>query len=151
MFRLLVWTLMLLAIPGFAFAAGGPFGLGIIAGEPTGLSGKFFVSEKNAIEGAVAWSLSEDNDLHIQVDYLYHWYDVISVKKGRLPLFAGVGGQVVFRENRDDKVGIRIPVGLTYLFDGAPFDTFVELVPVLELTPDTDFALQGAIGGRYYF
>ena len=35
MFRLLLWALMLLAIPGVAIAAGGPFGLGIIVGEPT--------------------------------------------------------------------------------------------------------------------
>ena len=151
MVRTVVWTLVALAIPGLAFAAGGPFGLGIIVGEPTGVSGKLFLSTQNAIDGAVAWSLDGDNDLHLQGDYLYHWYDVISVKKGRLPIYAGIGGRIAFRENRDDNVGLRIPVGLTYLFDGAPFDVFAEVVPVLDIAPDTDFDLEGAIGGRYYF
>ena len=33
-------------------AAGGNFGLGIIVGEPTGISGKLFVSSTNAIQAA---------------------------------------------------------------------------------------------------
>jgi len=142
---------LLLSVPGVALAAGGPFGLGIIIGEPTGVSGKYLLSMRNAIDGAVAWSLDEDNDLHLHGDYLYHWYDKIAVEKGSLPIFAGIGGRIRFRENRDDDVGVRFPVGLSYLFDQAPFDVFVEIVPTLELAPDTDFELEGAIGSRYYF
>ena len=146
-----VCMLVLLVAPSAALAAGGPFGLGVIVGEPTGLSGKVFLSERNAIDFAVAWSLSGDNDLHLHGDYLHHWYGVIPVEKGRLPIFAGIGARVRFRENADDEVGLRIPVGLTYLFEGAPFDVFVEIVPILDLTPDTDFDLEGAVGGRFYF
>jgi hypothetical protein len=134
-----------------AHAAGGPFGLGIIIGEPTGVSVKYRMTEANAIDGAIAWSLSGDNDMHLHGDYLHHWFDVIQVSKGRLPLYAGLGARFVLRENRDDHVGIRIPVGLAYLFAGAPFDIFFELVPVLDLTPDTDFDIDGAIGARFWF
>jgi hypothetical protein len=129
----------------------GPFGLGIIVGEPTGLDLKYFLNDENAIEGAVAWSFSGDTDVHIQVDYLYHFYDWIKVEKGLLPVFIGVGGRVAFVENADDKLGLRIPVGLSYEFEGGVVDVFGELVPVLELAPDTDFDFEGAIGARFWF
>ncbi len=129
----------------------GPFGIGIIIGEPTGIDAKFFLSGTNAIEGAVAWSVSGKNNLHLQAEYLYHRYDLIKVEKGQLPLFFGVGGRVIFREDADDIIGVRIPVGLVYEFENAPFDVFGEIVPIMDLTPDTDFDLEGAIGARFYF
>ena len=129
----------------------GPFGIGIIFGEPTGIDGKLFLTPSNAVEGAVAWSLSGNNNLHLQVEYLYHRYDLITVKKGQLPLFFGVGGRFIFREKAKDIIGVRIPVGLAYEFEGAPFDVFGEIVPILDITPDTDFDLEGAIGGRFWF
>ena len=41
-------------------------------------------------------------------------------------------------------------VGLSYMFADAPFDLFVEIVPILDLVPDTDFDLNAAIGVRWY-
>ena len=149
--RLVLSLALVTLLPAVVLATGGPFGLGIIVGEPTGVSIKYQMNEKNAIDGAVAWSLSGDNDLHLHGDYLMHWYDIITVSKGQLPLYAGLGARVLFRENRDNHIGLRIPVGLAYLFAGSPFDAFVEIVPVLDFAPDTDFDLEGAIGGRFWF
>ena len=73
------------------------------------------------------------------------------VEKGQLPLFFGLGGRVIFRDNQDNRWGLRIPVGLAYEFEGAPFDVFVEIVPTMDFAPDTDFDLEGAIGGRFWF
>ena len=129
----------------------GDFGLGIIVGEPTGIDMKWFLGDVNAIEGAVAWSFSGDSAVHIQADYLFHFYEWITVSKGLLPVFFGIGGRFAIRENKDDSLGIRVPVGLDYEFAGGVFDVFGELVPVLELTPDTDFELEGAIGARFWF
>lgn len=141
----------LLVAAGAAGATNFKAGLGIVVGEPTGISFKYNMNDENAIDAAAAWSLSGDNDLHLRADYIYHRYDVITVKKGRLPLFFGVGGRVEFRENADDRVGIRFPIGLDYYFAGSPFDVFVEVVPVLEVAPDTEFDLEGALGGRFWF
>jgi len=129
----------------------GNFGLGIIVGEPTGIDMKFFLNESNAIEGAVAWSLNGNNNLHLQAEYLYHNYTLITVEKGQLPFFFGLGGRVVLRENADDVIGIRIPVGLAYEFDGGIFDVFAELVPVMDLFPDTEFDFEAALGVRFWF
>jgi hypothetical protein len=129
----------------------GNFGLGIIVGEPTGIDMKWFLNEENAIQAAVAWSTSGNNALHIQADYVFHFYEWIQVSKGLLPVYFGIGGRIAFKDNSDDSFGIRVPVGLDYEFAGGVFDVFGELVPVLELTPDTDFDLEGAIGARFWF
>ncbi len=128
-------------------------GLGFIVGEPTGIDFKMFLNRTNALEFAMAWSLSGANDLRIQGDYLWHKYDVISLDNGdEMPLFFGVGGRVVLIEDPgDDVVGIRFPVGLDYIFTDYPFDIFFELVPILDVAPDSDFDLEGALGARFWF
>ena len=134
-----------------AAAERGPFGLGIILGEPTGIGGKLFLTKRNAIDGAVAWSLKDDNDFHIHGDYLYHDYNLFVNDDMELVLHFGIGGRIKFHENKDDRIGIRFPVGLNYIFDEAPFDVFLEIVPIMDLAPDTDFDLNAALGSRFYF
>ena len=41
---------------GTASAQDSGFGLGVILGEPTGISGKLWLGGKTAIDGATAWS-----------------------------------------------------------------------------------------------
>lgn len=145
-------ALVIFSLAPNAFASGGPFGLGIILGEPTGINGKLYLGGKtNAIDGAAAWSFSGDNDFHLHGDYLYHNYGWIEVKKGELPVYFGIGARLKIRDNAKNKFGVRVPVGLDYIFADAPFDVFVEVVPILELAPDTDFTMEGAVGGRFYF
>ena len=43
------------------------------------------------------------------------------------------------------------PWGVAYIFDAAPFDIFFQLVPILDLTPDTEFTIEGAFGTRFWF
>ncbi len=130
-------------------AAQGNFGLGIILGEPTGVSAKLWITDRTAIDAAAAWSFSDEAALHLHADYLFHNFDLISVEKGKLPVHFGIGARVKFED--DSKIGVRIPVGLTYIFDGAPMDIFFEVVPILDLAPDTDFSANAAIGVRYFF
>ena len=133
------------------------FGLGLILGEPTGLSAKAWLDEQSAIDFAAAWSLEGRNSFHLHADYLRHAY-VIDVNKGSLPLYYGIGARMQLLEDRspgDDgaevRFGLRIPLGISYLFDGAPLDVFLELAPVVELIPSTDVDLEGGVGIRYYF
>lgn len=143
---------VLAALAGPASAQRKQVGLGFIIGEPTGVDLKIFFDRTNALELALAWSLSDDNDLHIQGDYLWHRYDLINLdNRDEMPLFFGVGGRIILIDHVDDVVGIRFPVGLDYIFANYPFDIFVEIVPILDLAPDTDFDLEGAIGARFWF
>lgn len=128
------------------------FALGIIIGQPTGISWKVSPGRRTALQGAVAWSLADRNDrLHVQADYVVHSYGDFRVRRGRLSWYYGIGGRVVTRENDDARVGLRIPLGLDYLFARAPLDFFVEVVPVLDLVPATDFMLAAGVGLRFVF
>ena len=123
----------ILVLAGSATAQG-RWGIGIILGEPTGISGKLWTSERTAIDAAAAWSFSDDAAFHLHADYLLHNFDLIEVDRGKLPVYFGVGGRVKFES--DSKVGVRIPVGLTYIFEGMPIDIFFEVVPLLDLIPE---------------
>jgi hypothetical protein len=127
------------------------FGLGIIVGEPTGLSGKLWLSQNSAIDGAAAWSFEGEDAFHLHMDYLLHSFNVIKVDEGKLPIYYGIGGRIKFEEEDNARVGLRIPVGLEYIFTGERVDFFLEVVPLLDLVPDTDFSLNGGIGVRYFF
>ena len=70
-------------------ASADSFGIGIIVGEPTGVSFKVGRTGRNAIDAAVAWSLSGDNDLHLQADWLYNNFDLIPVGQGQLAILCG--------------------------------------------------------------
>jgi len=148
-FRSLIASVIIVSVLGAAAAAQGSFGLGIIVGEPTGVSGKLWMTERSAIDAAAAWSFSDESALTLVADYLLHNFDLIDVEKGQLPIYFGVGGRVKFES--ESKVGLRIPVGLAYIFEDAPLDAFFEIAPLLDLIPDTDFNINAAIGIRYFF
>lgn len=125
------------------------FGLGIILGEPTGVSAKLWTSGENAFDFAAAWSFQGEGNLLLQADYVWHIFRLIPVESGRLPFYVGVGAEVIF--SHYPVLGVSIPLGLDYLFANAPVDIFVELVPILRLAPSTDFDFAGGIGARYWF
>ena len=69
---------------------------------------------------------------------------------GRMLFYAGIGGRVKAEED-DSRIGVRVPLGLDYVFAGPPLDVFFEVAPVLDVAPGTDFRVNGGIGIRYYF
>ena len=126
------------------------FGLGVILGEPTGISGKYWVSPNTAFDGVVAWSFGNQSAFHAHLDYLFHHFNLFKVEQGKLALYYGIGGRVR-AESDDRRVGVRVPVGLAYLVEGAPLDIFVEVAPIFESIPATGISLNGGIGIRYFF
>ena len=124
------------------------FGIGIILGEPTGVSAKLWTSSTNAFDFAAAWSFKGDGHLLLQADYVWH-SPLTRTSSGKLDLYYGIGGRIIFRD--DPLVGARIPVGLDYKFTSAPIDIFAELVPILDFVPSTNFNLGGGIGVRFWF
>ncbi len=141
------------------------FGLGIMLGDPTGISGKLWLSDgERAMDFGVAWGVY-GRYLHLHADYLFHNTSLITVSKGQMAIYYGPGlrvrswsgGRYWNRGKWEDYdgsrlgLGVRFPVGLDYMFDDDPFDVFMELVPSLDLAPSTTFDLDAAIGVRYWF
>ena len=125
------------------------FELGVIIGEPTGISYRQFLSSSQALDLAVGWSTKHDNfDLH--GSYLFHTRSDIRLNGQRLPFYYGPGGRLKFDKD-DIIIGFKVPLGLYYPFKKFPFSAFIEISPGLNITPDTDFDIMGGIGFRYIF
>ncbi len=134
---------------GVAKAQGSGFGLGIILGEPTGVSFKSWVGRREAIDVAVAWSFDGEGAIHIHADYLFHNFRLFRAEKGQFVLYYGIGARV--KTVHRTQVGIRIPLGLSYLFERDPIEIFFELGPIMNVTPKTLFRMTTGVGVRYYF
>lgn len=132
-----------------AFSQDKGFGTGIILGEPTGISLKYWTHDDGAFDGAIAWSFTDGGALHLHADYIIHNFTLIQVSSGRLPFYFGIGARLKLDDR--SRFGARVPVGLAYLLRGTPVDFFIEIVPILDLAPKTDFKINAAIGGRYFF
>ena len=153
-------ALALIASPRPAAAAGGPFGLGIILGSPTGISGKYFFTDRQAIDFAVGWGWAGSSALHIHASYLFH-FTVARPKPFDLKLFFG-GGIALFiwgdhykhhwtNEGGRVGMGLRIPLGLAFRIRSIPIDPFVEVAPGIGFFPGVGPIVEGGIGIRYYF
>ncbi|MFH1213581.1 MAG: hypothetical protein V1681_05810 [Candidatus Neomarinimicrobiota bacterium] len=125
-------------------------GLGIMIGEPTGFSAKLWKSDKVAYDAGLAWSFGNNNSaIHVHADYLIQNKNWLKIESITLPVYYGLG----FRAKVGDefRLGVRVPFGIDYFFNGNVFDVFFEIVPVLDLLPGTGFGINGAIGVRYNY
>lgn len=121
--------------------------LGVILGEPTGISFKLWQSGSTAFGGAVAWSLGRNETVHIQFDYLFH--SDLDVDQGELLFYYGPGVRTLFSDN-NPRVGVRFPVGLQYNVEATRLSLFFEVAPTLDLIPATTFGVNGGLGFRFY-
>ncbi len=124
-------------------------GLGVVLGEPTGVSFKSWLTRSTAIDAAVAWAFGNNGHLHVHADYLYHNYSIFPVKEGKLPLYLGLGGRVRFGDGT--RFGLRGVIGIDYMFSGAPLDLFLEVAPIFDVAPSTTFSVHGGLGARFFF
>lgn len=116
-------------------------GIGIVLGEPTGLSykggnlaiglGWSFASDKNRIDATIDWWLINKDFIE-----MLDWYLGVGIK-GKF------GTDTV-------GVGVRVPIGIQWWI-ADELELFAELAPGISLFPDTNPDLSGGIGLRYYF
>ena len=147
--RIFFVILFCTAITSGSFAQGKHFGLGVIFGEPTGISGKVMLSERNAVDAAVAWSFTRNGHFHVHADYLWLFPNTIQSSE-RFTLFAGIGGRLVAGRG-DGILGLRIAAGLAWLPRSTPLEIFFEVAPIFDIIPATEFSANGGLGIRFYF
>lgn len=146
--------LFILILP--VIASAGNLGLGIILGSPTGLSLKYLLSGNSAFSAHAGWSFINDPGVHLTGDYQYLFPMVIETAEGAstsdVTPYLAAGGRFRFKKVDDENefhLGLRVGGGVEYLI--SQFGFFLELVPVVDLIPSTDFDLEGGIGFLFYF
>lgn len=151
-FYLSVFLLLLIMV----FAAGDVkaqdrgFGLGVMLGSPTGISGKYWTDNDNAIDFGVGFRLGRHSGFNLHADYLYHISDALQTTE-RIPFYYGFGLKIFSKSDNENGMGVRGVAGLVWLPKEGPFDIFFEIAPVFELFPDTQLGLDASLGARYYF
>lgn len=127
------------------------FGVGLMVGEPTGASLKYWLSDVAAIDGVVGVSLDHDNDFAAHADFLYHFNDVVQLDQNHLSVYFGGGPRFRARDRKHDLFGIRAVGGVAYIFDNIPVDVFFEVGPVFDLSPDFEVRHTVGVGARFWF
>ncbi len=141
----------------------GTFGIGIILGEPTGVTGKLYLKDDQAIQAAVG-SAFIGGGLQIHGDYVWHPYILQTRPSFVLPVYFGPGVRLIDYTNGRDAngqsnsalaFGARFVGGLLFDFKNVPLDAFVEVAAVLEYEFRTGagfgLKLNAGAGVRYYF
>jgi len=165
MHRLAGFAVMLLAGPALAEDGDGTkravdkgtIGVGIILGEPTGITAKLYLKDDQAIQVAVGFAFY-GGGFEVGADYVFHPIILQSRDSFVLPFYVGPGLRLIqYSEGRDTSYvafGVRAVAGLLFDFKNAPLDAFVEVAGVLELRGGGHGfgpALNAGAGIRYYF
>ncbi|WFB36889.1 hypothetical protein P3T73_03820 [Kiritimatiellota bacterium B12222] len=130
-------------------------GFGILAGEPSGISLLLNMTDVYSLQGAVAYTFedSEEERLQYQLDWIMH-LDTSNNDNLVGPYRGYIGMGMLYKSEADqaqDVYGLRIPFGVVIQSEGLPFQFFFELVPVMNVSPSTDFDFNAGIGLQFLF
>jgi hypothetical protein len=147
---------------------GRKFGLGVVIGDPTGLSAKWWIAQTNALDfGLGFWGYGVNNRCFnngtcsgygyrggtFNMDYL--WQSNIVRQQAQLDWHVGVGGRAVWVGDCGGDcfaAAARAPIGLDLMFNNPNFlEVFFEIAPSFILVPGFWFEIEGGLGVRFYF
>lgn len=142
--------ILIIFLSNINFAQQEGFGLGVVLGNPTGISAKMWSSENTALNFGLGYSFTSNNSLFdFYADYVFHNSEWIKAEENFI-VYYGPGARLHLHEDQS-RLGVRGVIGILWLPRNTSFDLFVELAPILDIIPATKFDFNGGIGGRYYF
>ena len=150
--KILVLVSVLFSLNAFS----SQYQLGVMLGEPTGISGKYQLGNNRSVDALLAYSLGDDLGLVIHADYLFEKARSFNLGEfGPLDLYYGIGGRIVDLKHGKHKdelaIGPRAPIGLSYDLNNPNLQFFGELAIAFDLIPATDVDLEGGLGVRIRF
>ena len=122
------------------------FGLGVVLGEPSGLNGQFYWTDKTAMDITAAWSWRD----WFSVSADYQVYDYILDSPREWKWYWGGGAYMTLPQNEQGTFGVRIPLGIKYHIPHSPVDIWGEVDPALQLIKSTEPEIQGGIGITFW-
>ncbi|MBI5323750.1 MAG: hypothetical protein HZB41_00435 [Ignavibacteriae bacterium] len=141
---------------------GKSFGFGIMFGDPTGATLKFWTSQENAF--VVDVGSSYFGSLRFNGDYLWH-FDAFNSQI--VKLYAGPGAVVgigeghsywykedhekfYFRKRGDVGIGARGMFGINIIPRRTPLEIFLEFGVLIGIVPDFGTSVDAGVGIRFY-
>jgi len=128
----------------------GLFELGLNIGQPSGISLKVWIDKNGAVEGLAAWDFNAV-EFVASLDYLFTFPDILKLQTTSFPLFVGVGGFAQIGTGSTPTIGLRVPLGILFVFARAPIEIQLDVVPGMTVYPATKPVLMGGFAIRYCF
>lgn len=135
------------------------FGLGIVLGDPTGLTAKYILNNDNAIDAAL--SFGGHDSFYLHGSWLSLRNNLFNAGKFPVSWYFGLGARIIDHDHAhnhdhddhedDMHLGARAPLGLRMNFNDPRIELFGEISFAMDVIPETDFDLDFGIGARYYF
>ncbi len=152
-------VVLVLVAGSMTYAQRSATGFGIILGDPTGLTLKHWTSRDQAIAASLGGSYF--GAPRIGVDYLWHFN---AFRSNVVLLYADAGVAVGFGkgvrwwgdrgykyyDRSETRLGVRGMFGVNVLPRGVPLEFFLELGPLIGITPGFGSAIDVALGMRFY-
>jgi len=142
-----------------AFAEGKNLGLGLLVGQPTGITAMYSLNIHRAIDLTVSYDFSRNFDSFLFMgDYLFRKPESLRIDTVDFGWYWGIGlfyahfsFDVLFLNVDSFAMGPRFPVGLFYSFPTVPIEVFIEFGLGISVLPGIRFNPTGGIGGRFFF
>ncbi len=122
------------------------FELGMIAGEPTGLSAAISLGGQT-MACAAAWSFENPTAVHLHVDAIWN-LGLLKDSRSHFKTYGGVGGRFKAVDEKP-RIGLRLPFGIKA--ENERIVVFMEIAPIVDLAPASVLRFNAGIGLRYRF
>lgn len=142
----------------------GNFGFGLMGGEPSGITIKYYTSGENAFDAYIGSSYF--GKLRVGGDYLWHFN---AFNSNIVKMYAGVGATFGFgrgdgffyKNNNKDRfyywednsstgIAARALLGINIMPRNTPLEIFFEVGPLIGIAPNFGSNFEGALGIRFY-
>jgi hypothetical protein len=141
--------LLIAILANTGFSQGHGLGLGLMIGEPTGISLKGWVSYSGAIQLGIGYpSLSSTQGTALSAEYLWHAHLFRSHEY--FPLYFGLGG-IFGASSGMNLFGARGVLGIAWWPHRSSLDVFLQMAPTLYFKPVSQFEFDFGFGVRYFF